>query len=57
MAVRLLELKNNKHFFCKSGGKKIKVQRFQSLNGLYKYVKNTLGSNLIIQQGISLKIK
>jgi hypothetical protein len=47
--------KNNKHFFCKSGGKKIKVQRFQSLNGLYKYVKNTLGSNLIIQQGISLK--
>lgn len=47
--------KRNQHFTCKAGGKKIKREHFQNLSELYTYLQNTLGKELIIQQGILLK--
>ncbi|KUO49043.1 MAG: hypothetical protein APF76_10470 [Desulfitibacter sp. BRH_c19] len=46
--------KVKKYYLCKAGGNQIRSWKFANIETLYSFLCNTLGKNLIIQQGIFL---
>lgn len=46
--------RGGKYFVCKAGGNRVKTWNFVSSKKVYRFLKEKLGKNLIIQQGISL---